>query len=257
MLFPPSQVSPFPATSGRKRRPHHLSQPVPISFRIPRALRRPVQPLLEIRELDHVGLATKMWNMLSFDIFFLAILPHTPRRGVHDICQVSHEQQRLCFDLCGHCWGLWDLWDLIELVCDLDAIFDIDWGLWERRELARSLALKSYEGWFEFARSNSRPSDIPSSPWMIYKHQGWIDLGDWLGSGRFLPFKEARKFVRGLGLRSCAEWRRYSRSKLRLREIPSQPEVTYRSAGWVGWSDWLDASQTTRRDEGQIDMQNM
>jgi hypothetical protein len=55
-------------------------------------------------------------------------------------------------------------------------------------------------------------------------------MGDWLGTGKiadrlrqFQPFKKARSFVRGLGLKSQSEWYAYSKSGQRPEDIPSNP----------------------------------
>ena len=56
---------------------------------------------------------------------------------------------------------------------------------------------------------------------------------------KYLPFEEAREFVRGLGLKSIIEWKEYSKSGKRPKDIPSSPNTIYRDKGWVGLKDWL------------------
>ena len=53
----------------------------------------------------------------------------------------------------------------------------------EAREFVRSLQLRNQTEWNEYCKSNKKPDDIPSSPDIIYKNDGWISLGDWLGTG--------------------------------------------------------------------------
>jgi len=53
------------------------------------------------------------------------------------------------------------------------------------------------------------------------------------------PFEEARRFARGLGLKSPGEWFEYRKSGQRPPDIPSAPNVVYKDAGWIGWRDWL------------------
>ena len=56
----------------------------------------------------------------------------------------------------------------------------------------------------------------------------------------FLPFEEARAFVRTLGLKSVnRDWKRYSLSKMRPENIPGNPYDVYCNDGWVSWGDWL------------------
>jgi hypothetical protein len=45
---------------------------------------------------------------------------------------------------------------------------------------------------------------------------------------KFLPFKQAREFVRSLGLKSQAEWDVYCRSGNRPHDIPATPEQSYK-----------------------------
>jgi superfamily II DNA or RNA helicase len=115
------------------------------------------------------------------------------------------------------------------------------------RKFARSLGIKSRKEWNEYAASGRLPKDIPSDPAHAYRGQGWSNLADWLGVGeRYLPFKEARSFVRRLKLRSAAEWRTYSGSGKRPANIPSAPYRAYEHDGWKNWADWLGTEITKR-----------
>jgi hypothetical protein len=63
---------------------------------------------------------------------------------------------------------------------------------------------------------------------------------DWLGlpaegPPRFLPFQEARAFVRNLGLHSSNEWEDWRMSGKRPSNIPSHPKDVYEKTGeWAG-----------------------
>lgn len=54
----------------------------------------------------------------------------------------------------------------------------------------------------------------------------------------FLPFKEARRFVHNLKLKSFSDWKKYYKSSKRPDNIPSCPGRTYKSE-WKGYGDWL------------------
>jgi hypothetical protein len=58
-------------------------------------------------------------------------------------------------------------------------------------------------------------------------------LKDWL------PFEEAREYVRSLGLKNQGEYSKWSNSKDRVYSIPGNPKKTYSDKGWIGFSDWL------------------
>jgi hypothetical protein len=114
------------------------------------------------------------------------------------------------------------------------------------RSFARSLGLKSSAEWSNYCNSGKKPEDIPAKPYRTYANDGWSGMGDWLGTGRVAhrgqrPFKEARDFVRRLGLKSSVEWLEYCRSSKKPADIPANPNTVYAGAGWFAWADWLGA----------------
>ena len=116
----------------------------------------------------------------------------------------------------------------------------------EAREFVRSLKFKVNEEWRTWSKSKARPSDIPSSPELVYKNE-WVNWGDWLGTGTvatkdiiWLPFVKARDYVRNLGLRDLREWTVWARSKDRPANIPITPIKVYK-AEWISWADWLES----------------
>jgi hypothetical protein len=81
---------------------------------------------------------------------------------------------------------------------------------------------------------------------LAYKDAGWVGLGDWLGTGRvayqnliYLPFEEAREFVRGLGLGNQKEWKTWVKNNAQSKSIPIRPDAAYTNNGWRNWGDWL------------------
>jgi hypothetical protein len=123
-------------------------------------------------------------------------------------------------------------------------------GAWrpfkKARAFARRLGLKSGNEWYEYSKSRKKPVDIPANPNTVYAQSGWSSMGDWLGTGRIAdqlrewrPFKKARAYVRGLGLKSYTEWRKYCKSGKKPADIPTVPSRVYAKAGWAGLGDWL------------------
>jgi hypothetical protein len=122
------------------------------------------------------------------------------------------------------------------------------------RKAARKLCIVSQTQWKEYRLivSMAKTSDgLPANPDAYYRERGWINWGDWLGTGRpatfrrkFRSFGKARRFVHQLGLRNQAEWRHYLKNlfpkKSRLpADIPAAPEHVYKGQGWINWGDWL------------------
>jgi superfamily II DNA or RNA helicase len=146
-----------------------------------------------------------------------------------------------------------------------DRLAKITWRPFEEaRDFIRSLGLKSQNDWFNYSKGalkerGERPRDIPSCPNLVYKDSGWISFGDWTGSGfiapkynTYLPFTEAREIVRRLGLKNQKEWIMYTRGEIpglppKPKNIPSTPERTYKSEGWVGLGDWIGAKTLSNR----------
>ena len=108
----------------------------------------------------------------------------------------------------------------------------------EAREFVRSLNFKNGKEWKEWSKSGMRPSNIPSSPDKFYKDKGWKSVTNFLGN-EFLPFEEAREFVRSLNLKNHREWKEWSKTKERPLNIPSSPDNFYKDKGWKSWPDFL------------------
>jgi superfamily II DNA or RNA helicase len=123
------------------------------------------------------------------------------------------------------------------------------------RSYVHGLMLKSQAEWRTYCKSGNIPDDIPANPWHVYAGQGWVDLGDWLGTGvhathlrRYRPFEKARAYVRGLGLKSFAKWLVYCKSGEKPDDIPSNPQAIYLKIGWTSWGDWLGTGRIADRD---------
>ncbi|MCY3973661.1 MAG: hypothetical protein OXF52_05635, partial [Candidatus Dadabacteria bacterium] len=123
----------------------------------------------------------------------------------------------------------------------------------EARKYARSLGLKSGKEWFKRTKSLGFPKDdIPVTPNRVYREKGWINWGDWLGTGNvhskeFRSFEEAREYVRYLNLQNGADWRRSTKAPDFPKDIPLAPDQTYRNKGWVSMGDWLGTGMVASR----------
>ena len=113
------------------------------------------------------------------------------------------------------------------------------------RKFVIALKLKNREDWKKLIVSDKLPPDIPNWPDSAYKKQGWINWGDWFGTGniahkdlKFRSFKQARKYVHSLGLKSQRDWNQYRVSGKRPKDVASNPRLVYKKE-WKGWGDWL------------------
>lgn len=58
----------------------------------------------------------------------------------------------------------------------------------DARIFVHELNLKSKNEWAEYCRTGKRPLDIPGDPRRVYTGEGWLNWGDWLGTGTIAPF---------------------------------------------------------------------
>ena len=110
----------------------------------------------------------------------------------------------------------------------------------DARKFVHQLGIKKREDWEQYRKSVERPVDIPSNPNITYKNKGWINFGDWVGSGKisnqtasknYLPLNEARTVVRQLAkkynLKTFDDWEKAYREGKIPKNIPMQPNRVY------------------------------
>jgi hypothetical protein len=114
------------------------------------------------------------------------------------------------------------------------------------RTFARSLGLRSIREWRLYAAGEIAglppiPDDIPASPERAYRNQ-WAGTRDFLGE-KFMPFDEAKVFLRSINIRTNLEYDLYRRGLLPKapaspKHLPNSPDVYYGDR-WAGWRDFL------------------
>ena len=118
------------------------------------------------------------------------------------------------------------------------------------RSIVRKKKLRTVGEWRKLTKQKTFSGlNIPAAPEAVYKNEGWAGLPDWLGNGNpvkgeFWPFVKARKYVRGLRLKSIHLWHEMRRGEGGSQKylpafIPKAPHVAYKNSGWKGYGDWL------------------
>ena len=114
----------------------------------------------------------------------------------------------------------------------------------EALAFVHALGFQTADEWKRYSRSGKKPEGIPANPRGAYPER-FTHMGEWLGNGRiptvcrtYLPFEEARQFVRSLHLTNDEEWKTYCRTKDKPERIPANPRAVYRSQ-YKGTADWL------------------
>jgi len=116
----------------------------------------------------------------------------------------------------------------------------------EAKTIIQELKLTSVIDFNEL--KDKRPLGVPSQPNLIYKKNGWISWGDFLGTNRvqskkatFVSYEECKKWILDNEIKSAEEWRIKRINKPIY--IPSHPEKIYKSE-WKGWREFLNPADT-------------
>jgi hypothetical protein len=104
------------------------------------------------------------------------------------------------------------------------------------KELAQSLKLNSHDEWLEFVKNSGR-SDLPLYAEATYKNE-FEGYNEFLGKIQFLPFEEARDFVRSKNISGKDEWCNFTKTDDIPDNIPHYPDGVYKEQ-WISWGDWL------------------
>lgn len=122
----------------------------------------------------------------------------------------------------------------------------------EVRSFVRKLHLQSNREWREWHSLKNQDSEIPANPDKVYRSE-WIDWGDWLGTNfistsrrEFMPFEEAREYIRSLNFKTSEEWKEWSKSENKPLDIPATPETVYKDE-WTNTGDWIGTDRISNR----------
>ncbi|MDB9740921.1 DEAD/DEAH box helicase family protein [Candidatus Pelagibacter ubique] len=106
------------------------------------------------------------------------------------------------------------------------------------KKYARTKKIKNRNEWFEHCQKKLNPLNIPQSVDIIYKDRGWKNWDDFLGTSKFIPFNEAKKYASSLAINGWNQWNKYFKKNKRPNGIPAKPFNTYKNE-WKGWPDFL------------------
>ena len=116
----------------------------------------------------------------------------------------------------------------------------------DARSFVRSLNLANEGEWRNYIGNGLLPSDIPHTPFRVYKNNGWISFGDWLGTGfvhakyrTYLSYDDASNYVIKKNITSANEYKNFSKSNDFPNFLPSSPPEKYKNNGWIGWGNFL------------------
>ncbi len=129
----------------------------------------------------------------------------------------------------------------------------IDWDNWfgafdreylsyeDQKKFVSTLNFESSSDWTKYAKSGKKPKNIPAKPFKYFPTAGrfFFDIYDWYGINEreYLPFDEAKAYVRNLNFKNYKEYGEWNDSA-KPKNIPHNPSYVYREKGWEGYEDW-------------------
>jgi len=117
-------------------------------------------------------------------------------------------------------------------------------------EDVKKYGINNFLKWCNYCKLHQKPNNIPSSPQIIYKNNGWNGFGNWLGTGNVrngsvkkLNFEEAYIIVKDIvvknNIKTNNEWSEFCKDENFPNDIPVDPSKFYKNKGWRGWGYWL------------------
>jgi len=137
----------------------------------------------------------------------------------------------------------------------------LSWMPYENAQtFVKKLQFKNNSDWREYVAGKlnnlpKKPEDLPQNPDHVYNNKGWEGWGLFLGTGRiasknikYRNFKDARKYIRALGLKNINEWEKYCKGELKgfskkPYDIPVGVYRYYKDQGFKNMRDWLGSGR--------------
>lgn len=100
----------------------------------------------------------------------------------------------------------------------------------------------------KYVQKNGLIKGIPSAPHSEYKNNGWVSMGEWLGTGtvqtqelakQYVTYEDAEKWAQSQNIKSANSWRILSKEKKIPFNVPANPHSTYKDKGWISWGKFL------------------
>lgn len=134
-----------------------------------------------------------------------------------------------------------------------------DWLSYDdAKKIIHTLNLTSEKEWINYCKSGNKPKNIPKAPSQVYKGNGWVSMGEWLGTGRiaeylkvYKTFEDTKILTQKLQLKSRIEWLKWWEINI-PNDIPKNPDMSYKNKGWISWSDFLGTDKLTNYEKNKI-----
>lgn len=134
------------------------------------------------------------------------------------------------------------------------------WPYEQARDFVHAQKFATTAAWGSWSRSAKKPAEIPATPHLTYRGEGWSNWADFLGAEyqrrarmdglrrplKLLSFTKARAVVSALGFKTAQDFRLWAKSGARPENIPIHPDLSYKGETWKGWGHFLGADKALR-----------
>lgn len=128
----------------------------------------------------------------------------------------------------------------------------------DAKNFVQRLNLKSNHSWRKYCKSGNKPENIPAKPERTYHNLGWIGYGDWLGTRvlqtqqrKYLTYDEACKKIQKFNLKSHKEWKVFCNNKKNPIDVPTAPDLYYKTKGWISWGEFLGTGRRSEKERSK------
>jgi len=107
--------------------------------------------------------------------------------------------------------------------------------------------------WKKYCASGEKPKDIPSNPNIAYKGKGWQGWKHFLGEAFdgiqrvWQPYKNAKKLVLENNIKCHEEWKKFSKTNKKPKDIPVTVDRVYKNKGWKSWGEFFGTGRGYRK----------
>ena len=112
----------------------------------------------------------------------------------------------------------------------------------KEQEQPQQLTPLEIKALFRKLKNNNDPrlKQVPRKPNIAYKHKGWTNWSDFLGTEKpnLVGYKEASQIVQSLSIKSIDEFQKLRKTNLELQKIPSNPYSSYKEE-WTSSYDFF------------------
>ena len=124
------------------------------------------------------------------------------------------------------------------------------WPYKKARNFIIEKKFKNFQAFKDFKKTSQCPKEIPTTPYKIYKNNGWKNTFHWLGkegetnfekNKNFLEYNDAKNFLKKYKLNTRQKYVNFlNQNPIRKSNLPFKPDNTYKIEGkGISWSDFL------------------